>query len=266
MHARTHRAGVAAAALLAGAVTAGAADMTSGSPLRRRIRCWPPGRVRTRACRRSTRQVRSTSGPRSRRRWPRTWPRSSGSPTTPRPRPSRTRSPRWSAPAARSIASSTLYGIWGSTMNDAGVPGGRARDGAEARRVQRRDHPEREALQAHRGGLRLAARRRSSRPSSSGSTWLYYTNFVRAGAQARRGREEAPVGDQPAARRRSTRTSARTCSPTRSDHAARARRARPTSPACRSRCAPARPRPPESRGQKGKWVITEHALVASSRS
>src|SRR5688572_33447947 len=31
MHARTYRAGAAAAALLAGAVTAGAADMTSGS-------------------------------------------------------------------------------------------------------------------------------------------------------------------------------------------------------------------------------------------
>ena len=35
-------------------------------------------------------------------------------------------------------------------------PGGRARDGAEARRVPRQDHPERAALRAHRGGLRRA--------------------------------------------------------------------------------------------------------------
>ena len=60
--------------------------------------------------------------------------------------------------------------------------GRRARDGAEARGVQRPGLPERAALQAHRG--RLRARETSGlTPEQQRLAWYYYTNFVRAGAK-----------------------------------------------------------------------------------
>ena len=62
-----------------------------------------------------------------------------------------------------------VYGIWGSTMSTPDVPGGRDGDGPEARRLPRPDHAEREAVRAHRGGLRGARQGRRSPPSRSGS-------------------------------------------------------------------------------------------------
>ena len=149
---------------------------------------------------------------------------------------------------------STIYGICVSTMSDAAVPGGRARDGAEARRVRRRDHPEREALQRieavydSRETLGLT-------PEQQRLAWLYYTNFVRAGAKLDAGRQEAAVGDQPAARlalhelqpeRARRRGRPRCCVlENEADLAGLPESARAAAAAAA-----------EARGQKGKWAIT----------
>ena len=47
----------------------------------------------------------------------------------------------------------------------------------------RPDLPEREALRAHRGGLRRRARRAGLTAEQQRLVWLDYTNFVRAGAK-----------------------------------------------------------------------------------
>ncbi len=123
-----------------------------------------------------------------------------------------------------------------------GVPGRRARDGAQARRLLRRDHPEREALPAHRGGLRLA--REGEADARAAAPRLAALHELRPrGREARRGGEEAPGRASTSASPRSTPTSARTCWPTRRATSSSSRRRR-TSPACPTPSAPARrPRP-----------------------
>ena len=150
--------------------------------------------------------------------------------------------------ARRSTASAA------STMSDARVPGGRARDGAEARRASAtRSCRTRSSSRASRRSTRRASKP-SLTPEQQRLAWRDYNNFVRAGAKLDADGQEAPVGDQPAAGRRSSRPSARTCSPTR----------RTTSlvleneadlaglpESLRAAAAAAA----EARGQKGKWAI-----------
>ena len=181
-----------------------------------RTPCSPPGPAPTAASRRSTRSRSSTSSRRSRPAWPSSSRRSTtiASDAAPR-RPSRTRSPRWSAPAARSTGSSSVYGVYSSTHEHAGVPGGRARDGAEARRVPAtRSRRTRSCSRASRRSTRRA-RRSGLTPEQQRLAWLYYTNFVRAGREARRRGQEARSPRSTSAWPRSSRRSARTCSPTR---------------------------------------------------
>ena len=95
------------------------------------------------------------------------------------------------------------------------VPGGRARDGAEARRVPGPDHPERAALRAGSTRSTRRARPRGSRPSSSawsGSTTT--TSSAPARSSTPRGKAAARR-DQPAPGHALHDASARTCSPTR---------------------------------------------------
>ena len=201
--------------------------------------------------RRSKRHGRAARGDRAHRQ--RTRPR----------RRSRTPSPRWNAPAGADRAG-TVYSVCSSTLNDHRRAGGRARDGAEAGRVPRPDHAERAALRAHRGGLRGAREAPASRPSSSARLVALH--------QLRARRRQLDAAGQEAPRRRSTsgsrrcsRSSARTCSPTRTTTVCCSTRRR-TSPACPSPCAPRAAAAAEARGQKGKWAVAQHALVASSRS
>ena len=149
---------------------------------------------------------------------------------------------------------STASGL--GTMSDARVPGGRARDGAEARRVR--------ATRSRRTRRSSRASRRSTTSPREGEAHaraaaprvapLHATSCARgakldAAAKKRLGR------DQPAARHALHRRSARTCSPTR-----RATRSSSSSEAdlaglpdsLRAGAAAAA----EARGQKGKWAIT----------
>ena len=261
MHARTQLAGVAAAAILAGAVTASATDMknspaTAANPL---LAPW--------------------SGPYS------------GVPPFDKTRPEHL-APALEAAMAENLAEvdriandpaaptfentiaamertgrtldrvSTVYGIFVSNLNDDAVTGGRARDGAETRGIQRQDHSEREALP------RIAAVYDSREtpeltPEQQRLAWLYYTNFVRAGAKldpAAKERCRASTSGSP----RSTQISARTSSPTRSDHVLRAReRGRARRPAGVSACRGRRPpRSPAARRASG-WsqYALEHRAV-----
>ena len=151
-------------------------------------------------------------------------------------------------PHARPRAA-TIFGDLQLDDEHAGLPGGRARDGAEARRVRRRDHAEREALRAHRGGLRRAREGASSRPSSSASSGSTTpTSCARARKLDARG-QEAPVARSTSASRRSSRVQ-----PERARRRGRATCSSSTSEAdlagpAASRCAPA-PRPPPRRAAR----------------
>ena len=124
---------------------------------------------------------------------------------------------------------------------------------------QRPDHAEREALRAHRRGLRGAARRRASRPSSSG--WPGSTTRTScapgakldAAAKKRLSEINQRLADalhelQPERARRRERL-----------RAGRSR-TRPTSPACRSRCARRGRGRGRARGQQGQVGDRQHAL------
>ena len=148
-----------------------------------------------------------------------------------------------------------------STMNDGRVPGGGARDGAEARRLRRPDHPEREALRAHRRGLRRRASQGASlTPEQQRLAWLVLHQLRARRRQARRRGQEAALGrDQPAAgdplhevqpERARRRDRPRSWCSTR----------RPTSPACPSRCAPAPPPPPRRKRPQGQVGDPQHPL------
>ena len=170
----------------------------------------------------------------------------------PRP-PSRTPSPRWSAPAAPSTAWRRLRHL---ELDDehARVPGGRARDGAEARRLPRPDHPERPALRAHRGRLRGAARRRAhARAAAPGLAPLHRTSC----APARK--LDAPAKKRLSEINQRLATLYTELQPERARRRerlrARPRRARPTSPACPTSLRAAAAAAAEARGQKGKWAI-----------
>ena len=258
MHARTYRAGVAAAALLAGAVTAGAADMTSGSAAAAANPLLAPW-----------------SGPYA------------GVPPFDKARPEHL-GPALEASMAENLAEVDRI------ANDPAAPtfentiaamertgrtldrvehrvrhlrleperrrraGGRARDVAEARGIQRQDHAEREAVLAHRRGLRDARDRGAharSRSGSPGSTTR--TSPAPARSSIRRRRKSCRASTSGS--RRSTRISARTCSPTRASRCC-CSTTRRRSPACRRRRAPPRPTAAESRGQKGKWAVAQHAF------
>ena len=99
-------------------------------------------------------------------------------------------------------------------MSDARVPGGRARDGAEARGVPDQII-QNEKLFERIEAVYDAREKSSLTPEQQRLAWLDYTNFVRAGREARRGGEEAARRDQPAPRHALHARSARTCSPTR---------------------------------------------------
>ncbi len=62
------------------------------------------------------------------------------------------------------------------------VPGDREGPGPQAGRLLRRDHPEREALPAHRRRLRAPDKAKLT-PEQQRLVWRHYTNFVRAGAK-----------------------------------------------------------------------------------
>ncbi len=182
-------------------------------------------------------------------------PRSTRSPTTPRRRPSRTRSRRWSARAARSTASARIYGVFSSTMSTTGLPGGRARDGAEAGRL-------------------LATRSRRTRSSSRASPAVYETRETsepHARAEAAGLARTTPTScarapsstprPRSGCRRstsgwpRSTRASARTCSPTRRATSVILEKEADLAGLPESLRAGAAAAA-ESRGHKGKWAIT----------
>ena len=131
--------------------------------------------------------------------------------------------------------------------------GGRARDGAEARGLRRPDHPEREALRAHRGGLRSRARAPASPPSSSASSG----SATPTSCAPERGSTRPPRS----ACRRSTSasrpcspSSARTSSPTRPTTSSSSR-PRPTSSGLPPSLRAAASAAAESRGHQGKWAI-----------
>ena len=159
----------------------------------------------------------------------------------------------------------TIYDVYSSTMSDDAMQAVERDDGAEARRVP--------ATRSRRTSRCSSASRRStscarspaSRPSSSASPGMYYTNFVRAGAKLDRGGEEAHGRDQPGARhalhelrpeRAGRRGTTAWCTSTR----------RPTSPACRSRCATPRREAAGGRGQEGQVGRARTRARASSRS
>ena len=151
-------------------------------------------------------------------------------------------------------------------MSDAGVPGRRARDGAEARRVQRPDHAEREALRAHRGGLRRAARSAKLTPEQQRLAWLVLhelrarrrassTRPRRSGCREINQRLAALYTElQPERARRRERLRAR------------AREGgRPRRPA-RLACAPARPRPPRRAARRASGRSPTRARRSSRSS
>ena len=152
-----------------------------------------------------------------------------------------------------------------STLSDARVPGGRAGDGAEARRVRRQDHPERGAVRAHRGGLRRARPGRARPPEQQRLVWLDLQRLRARRRQARRRGQAAARRDQPAARR-----AVHAVRPERARRRDRLRalprrRSRPRRPAgvvARG----ARRRPPTTRGHEGKWADHQHPLHRWSRS
>ena len=133
------------------------------------------------------------------------------------------------------------------------VPGGRTRDGAQARGLLRPDHPERRALRAHRGRLR-GPRERRTRPRAE-APGLARPRQLRARRRAAgAGRQGAAVGAQPAPGHPLHAVLARTCSPTRASGCC-CSRARPISPGSPGRSAPAPPQAAASRGHAGKWAI-----------
>ena len=157
-------------------------------------------------------------------------------------------------PAGRSTASrrSTASGQLDDELGR--FPDGRDGDGAEARRLQRRDRPERGALRPHRGGLRRA-RTSEAHARAAAARLASTTRSSSAPGRSSRRREAARRRDQPAPR-----------DPLHEVQPERARRrgrlrprtstARPTSPACRSPSGPAPRPPPRRRGHKGQWAIT----------
>ena len=177
-------------------------------------------------------------------------------------RRSRTPSPRWRTPAARSTASSTIYGIWSSTMSDARVPGGRARDGARSSPRSRDEITQNEKLfkrieavykspregQAH---ARAAAARRGCTTRTSS----------RARRQARRGGEEArSPRSTSASPTLYTKFSQNVLADEESYVADPRQRGRPRGPA-RLACAPAPRPPPRREGTQGQVGDHQHALV-----
>ena len=202
----------------------------------------------------------STSSPRSRRRWPSSWPRSTriaDDPAPPdlreHPRGARARGPHARPRRQRSTASAA------STMST-----------PEFQAVEREMAPKLAAFgdqitQNEKLFARIAAvydaprdGRAHARAAAPGLARLH--ELRARGREARRRGQEAAVGDQPAPGRalhevqpeRARRRDRATCS---------CSRARPTSPGLPDSVrAGAAAAAAEARGQKGKWAITQHPL------
>ncbi len=94
----------------------------------------------------------------------------------------------------------TVYGVWSSTMNSPEFQAIQREMAPETRCLQRQDHAERGALQTHRGCLQLA--RQEEVDAGAAAPLVALLHELRPlGRQARRDGEDAPLGDQPEARR-----------------------------------------------------------------
>ena len=102
-------------------------------------------------------------------------------------------------------------------------------------------------------------------PEQKRLAWLDYTNFVRAGARLDAAGQEARCPRSTSGWPPSTRSSARTCWPTRPTTCSSSTRRR-TSPACPSRCAPAPPPPPSSAGRRASGPSPTRAPAWSRSS
>ena len=257
MHARTHRAGVAAAALLAGAVTAGAADMTSSSAAAAANPLLAPW-----------------SGPYA------------GVPPFDKVRPEHL-GPALEAAMAENLAevdriandpaaptfentiaamertgrtldrASTVYGIFVSNLND---------DAVQA--VEREMAPKLAAFsdkitQNAKLFSRIAAVYETREtagltPEQQRLTWLYYTNFVRAGAKLDPAAKEKLSGINQRLATLYTKFSQNVLADEDEQMLRARRRGRPRRPAGVG--ARRRGHRRGARDQKGKWAIAEHAL------
>ena len=135
----------------------------------------------------------------------------------------------------RSTASSTIYGVW--TLDHERRRSSRP-SSARWRPSSPRSRDEitqNEKLFQRIEAVYDAREKAKLTPEQQRLAWLDYTNFVRAGAKLDAAGQEAARARSTSAWPRSTRRSARTCSPTRRATSLDPRRARPISRACPSR-------------------------------
>ena len=138
----------------------------------------------------------------------------------------------------------------------------RARDRAAARRPLEPAHPAERALFRRIDALYARATRSASTAEQARVLERYHIMFKRAGAGARRRRQEAAGRDHRAAGDARHDASARTCSPT-SSPTRWCSRARTISPACRTSCAPPRaPRRPSAACRQAR----HHAVALERRA
>ena len=152
----------------------------------------------------------------------------------------------------------TVYGVYSSTLNDEAVQAVEREMAPKLAAFQRPDHAEREAVRAHRGRVRGAREvGPHARAAAAHLALLHELRPRRREARRRRPRSSSPRSTS--SWRRSSRSSARTCSPTRTT-ASSSSRARPISPGCPTSVRAGAAQAAEARGTEGQVGHRQHAL------